>query len=235
MKRFRHKYTLPAILTLLILAIAFLLVGFFNFKRQTTLPPDANSSAIGIELNQDIDYVDLHKLQSNGVSFIYLKATQGRSYFDENYLSYRDQVLGTKLAFGSEVYYSNESTPMQHYRYFFKQVGQNTGTLPVLVVPAVTTRSPKYLQSMARFAAMLQASGKKVMVKLNHKYQGYFNSQTLFMSSGNKAPNKIKYSFWCYTTNGRVKNVNGLDSHVTMYAYNGTVGQYKQKYGQLTQ
>lgn len=119
MKRFQHKYTLPAILTLLILVIAFLLIGFFNFKRQTTLPPDANSSAIGIELNQDIDYVDLHKLQSNGVSFIYLKATQGRSYFDENYLSYRDQILGTNLAFGSEISYSNESTPMQHYRYFF--------------------------------------------------------------------------------------------------------------------
>ena len=79
MKRFQHKYTLPAILTLLVLAIAFLLIGFFNFRRQTTLPADANSSAIGIELNQDVDYVDLHKLQANGVSFVYLKATQGRS------------------------------------------------------------------------------------------------------------------------------------------------------------
>lgn len=235
MKRFQHKYTLPAILTLLILAIAFLLIGFFNFKRQTTLPPDANSSAIGIELNQDIDYVDLHKLQSNGVSFIYLKATQGRSYFDENYLSYRDQILGTNLAFGSEISYSNESTPMQHYRYFFKQVGQNTGSLPILIVPAVTTRSARYLRSMGQFAALLQAAGKRVMVKVDHKYQHYFNPQTLFMSSNSKAPNKLEYSFWCYTTNGRVRNVSGLESQVTMYAYNGTVGQYKQKYGQLTQ
>ena len=72
MKRYHHRYTLPAILTLLILAIAFLLIGFFNFKKQTTLPPDSNSSPIGIELNQDIDYVDLHELQSNGISFVYL-------------------------------------------------------------------------------------------------------------------------------------------------------------------
>lgn len=82
------------------------------------MPPSSNSSAIGIQLNQDVDYVDLHKLQSNGISFVYLKATQGRSYFDENYLSYRDQILGTKLAFGSMITYSNESTPLQHYRYF---------------------------------------------------------------------------------------------------------------------
>ena len=235
MKRFQHKYTLPAILTLLVLAIAFLLLVFFNFRRQTTLPPDPNSSAIRIELNQDVDYVDLHKLQANGVSFVYLKATQGRSYFDENYLSYRDQILGTKLAFGSEIYYSNESTPLEHYRYFSQQVGSNTGSLPILIVPAVTSRSARYLRSMGRFATLLQASGKRVMVKVDHKYQHYFNPQTMFMSSGNKAPNTLRYSFWCYTTNGRVKNVNGLDRGVTMYAYNGTVSQYKQKYGQLTQ
>ena len=94
MKRYHHKYTLPAILTLLILAIAFLLIGFFNLKKQTTLPPSSNSSAIGIQLNQDVDYVDLRKLQSNGISFVYLKATQGRSYFDENYFNINQPPLG---------------------------------------------------------------------------------------------------------------------------------------------
>lgn len=234
MKRYHHKYTLPAILTLLILAIAFLLIGFFNYKKQTTLPPGSNSSPIGIELNQDVDYVDLHKLQSNGISFVYLRATQGRSYFDENYLSYRDQILGTKLAFGSEIFYSNESTPLQHYRYFFKQVGNNTGSLPILLVP-VTKPSKKYLRSMGQFAQMLQQRGKKVMVELNQKYSSYFGASTMFMSSDKKSPNKLKYSFWRYTTNGRVKDVSGLEKGITMYAYNGTVSQYKQKYGQLTQ
>lgn len=32
MKRYHHKYTLPAILTLLILAIAFLLIGFLILR-----------------------------------------------------------------------------------------------------------------------------------------------------------------------------------------------------------
>lgn len=234
MKRYHHKYTLPAILTLLILAIVFLLIGFFNFKKQTTLPPDSNSSPIGIELNQDIDYVDLHKLQSNGISFVYLKATQGRSYFDENYLSYRDQILGTQLAFGSEISYSNESTALQHYRYFFNQVGNNTGSLPILIIP-VAGLSKKYLKSMGKFTQMLQQRGKTVMVELDQKYRHYFDSATLFMSTDKKAPNKLKYSFWRYTTNGRVKDVSGLEKGITMYAYNGTVSQYKQKYGQLTQ
>lgn len=32
MKRYHHKYTLPAIITLLLLAIAFLLIGFLILK-----------------------------------------------------------------------------------------------------------------------------------------------------------------------------------------------------------
>ncbi|MBA1392947.1 lysozyme, partial [Lactobacillus sp. XV13L] len=73
MKRFHHKYTLPAILFLLAVAVGLLITGLFNLHSQTTLPPDANSSAIGVELNQNYGYIDLHELQANGISFVYLK------------------------------------------------------------------------------------------------------------------------------------------------------------------
>ena len=135
MKRFHHKFTLPAILILLIVAIVLLLTGIANMRNQTTLPPNGNASAIGVELNQDYGYIDLHELQANGISFVYLRSTQGRSYFDDDFLVYRDQVLGTKLAFGTVIAYSNESTPMQHYQYFLKKVGTDTGSLPIWIEP----------------------------------------------------------------------------------------------------
>ncbi|BDR60187.1 GH25 family lysozyme [Lactobacillus xylocopicola] len=235
MKRFHHKYTLPAIVLLLVAAVVLLLIGLANLRSQTTLPPDANSSAIGVELNQNYGYVDLHELQENGVSFVYLKSTQGRSYFDDDYLSYRDQVLGTKLAFGTSIVYSNESTPQQHYHYFLKKVGTNTGTLPILLEPAVAERSVHYLKQMAHFAQMLESQGKRVMIELEIQYKKYFPADVLFATSGKKAPNKLQYSFWRYTNTGRVKGVSGLEDGVAMLAYNGTVMQYKQKYGQLTQ
>ena len=223
------------ILTLLVLAIAGLIVGWFNFKRQTTLPSNSNTSAIGVELTQKFDYVDLHKLQANNVSFIYLRSTQGRSYFDDDYLSYRDQVQGTNLAFGTIVAYSNESTARQHYEYFIKKVGLNTGSLPILIEPAVESRSRKYLNSMADFTQMLMNRGKSVAVLLNYRYHKFFPVKTKFVTDGKYEPDKVKYAFWRYTTDGRVKNVSGLEDDVTMYSYNGTVAQYKQKYGQLTQ
>ena len=235
MGRFHHKYTLPAIILLLIVAIGGLVAGVLNFRNQTTLPSDSNSSAIGVELNQTFGYVDLHELQDHGISFVYLRSTQGRSYFDDDYLSYRDQVLGTKMAFGTSIAYSNESTPEQHYQYFMKKVGLNTGSLPILIEPAVDDHSNRYLEQMAKFVRMMENHGKLVIVDVDIRYKPLFPDGTLFITNGKKAPSKMKYSFWRYTNNGRVKSVSGLENGVAMLAYNGTVTQYKQRYGQLTQ
>ncbi|WP_223896848.1 GH25 family lysozyme [Lactobacillus huangpiensis] len=235
MKRFHHKFTLPAILILLIVAIGLLIVGIANMHKQTTLPPNGNSSAIGVELNQNYGYVDLHELQSNGISFVYLRSTQGRSYFDDDYLSYRDQILGTKLAFGTIVAYSNESTPLQHYQYFLKKVGTDTGSLPIWIEPAIDNYDLTYIKQMAQFSGMLQGLNKRVMVDIPVKYKKYFPHGVQFITGGKKAPNKMQYSFWRYNNDGRVKSVRNLESGVVMLTYNGTVTQYKEKYGQLTQ
>lgn len=235
MKRFHHRYTLPLILLLLVLAIMALSLGLINFKRDTTLPSNTNAATIGIELNQNYSIVDLHQLEDHGISFVYFRSTQGKTYFDNDFLTYRDQVLGTNLAYGVAQYYSDESTAEEQYQYFVKKVGMQTGSLPILIKPAVSQRSLKYLQSMAHFVSLLQSQGKLAMVAVNNQYRQYFPKGTLFMATGKKVPNQLQYSFWRYTTDGRVKNVSGLEKGVTMYSYNGTVSQYKHKYGQLTQ
>ena len=235
MKRFHHKFTLPAILILLIVAIVLLLTGIANMRNQTTLPPNGNASAIGVELNQDYGYIDLHELQANGISFVYLRSTQGRSYFDDDFLVYRDQVLGTKLAFGTVIAYSNESTPMQHYQYFLKKVGTDTGSLPIWIEPAIDDYDIAYIKQMAQFTDMLLRLNKRVIVDVAVKYKKYFPHDVQFITGGRKAPDKMQYAFWRYTNNGRVKSVKNLEDGVVMLTYNGTVTQYKEKYGQLTQ
>lgn len=235
MKRFHHKFTLPAILILLIVAIVLLLTGIANMRNQTTLPPNGNASAIGVELNQDYGYIDLHELQANGISFVYLRSTQGRSYFDDDYLLYRDQVLGTKLAFGTVIAYSNESTPTQHYQYFLKKVGTDTGSLPIWIEPAIDNYDIAYIKQMAQFTSMLLRLNKRVIVDVAVKYKKYFPYDVQFIIGGRKAPDKMQYAFWRYTNNGRVKSVKNLEDGVVMLTYNGTVTQYKEKYGQLTQ
>ena len=52
MHRYRHKYTFPSIIILLILAFSGLVWGYFNMKQNTTVPRGSNMSVLGIELDQ---------------------------------------------------------------------------------------------------------------------------------------------------------------------------------------
>lgn len=76
--------------------------------------------------------------------------------------------------------------------------------------------------------------GKSVMVQGSIKYKN--TSQfPLNLCLQIISTNKLQYAFWRYTNKGHVKNVEAMEYDVEMYAYNGTMGQYKQLYGDLTQ
>ena len=136
MPHFRHRSTLPLIIISLFLVIGALLFAYRTLPKRTTLPTGSNLSVIGVKLDQYRASVDLHKLQAAGVSFVYLRATQGKSYFDDDYERYRSQIQGTNLAFGSVLYFSDESSVRAQYKYFNKKTANNTGSLPILLEAA---------------------------------------------------------------------------------------------------
>lgn len=236
MFHFRHRSTFFLLIVAFIIVVAGLFFAYKSFPRQTTLPANANLSVIGAELDQSKDYVDLHQLESNGLSFVYLRATQGKSYFDEDYNLYRDQIQGTRMAFGTVIYFSDQSTVASQWNFFQKKVGANSGSLPILLKPAQGVRkNSRFYRQMGQMATRFLTTNKMVMVLVPKKYQMYFPSETRFLNDEQHVPNKNLYAFWQYTNHGHVKNTKNMEDNVTMYAYNGTMGQYKQLYGELTQ
>lgn len=228
--RYKHRFTLPAIFILLIIVVGGFIYAFFNLRTNTTVPRGSNMSVLGVELDQNIDGVDLHQLEKEGISFVYLRATQGKTYFDDNYLVYRDRILGTKLSFGSIITFSNESSVQSQFNYFEQQVGQNTGNLPIMIVPAIKTNSVKYWKKMAQLTQKLNLTGKKVLIAGDYTKKKYFPPRTEFLYTGASLHDKNEYNFWCYTQAGRVKNVNNLNDDVTMFAYIGNMSDYQAKY-----
>lgn len=238
MHRYHHRITLPLIIFTLIIVLGILGIGLFNIlnNKNTTVPRGANMSVLGIELNQNINKVDLHQVQDNGISFVYLRSTQGKTYFDDDYYLYRDQLKGTNLSYGSILTFSDESTPLEQYNFFNKKVGQFSGNLPIMIVPAEKNDSKKYWEKLAQLAAYFQQNGRNVIIADNHQWQSLFSSQTQFLYTGASLKKRKDYSFWCYTQNGRVKNTDYLDRDVTMFAYLGSMSSYQQLYNSnLTQ
>lgn len=123
MAKFHHRWTLPALLAALAAALIALALGFNHYRQATTLPHGADLSQIGVELTQDQDFVDLQALKSRGIDFVYLKSTQGRTYFYENYDFYKSQLQGSDLPFGTIILVSSQSTPRAQLSYFLKKTG----------------------------------------------------------------------------------------------------------------
>lgn len=232
---FQHRLTLPAIMGCLLLVFIGLGYAMMRYPTETTQPQGMTPSALGIQLNQNVGYVDMHQLQNSNISFVYLMGTQGRSYFDNNYLTFRSQLLGTKMAFGTIIKYSDQSTSRQHYRFLRETIGQDVGTLPILIELASNSRSYHYLSSLRHFTRRLQAHHYRVMLALSARYRAFFPVETRFLKVGKRLSNRSQYAFWQYTSNGHVSRVANLAKQVTMYTYTGTSLQYKERYGQLTQ
>ncbi len=101
-----------------------------------------------------------------------------------------------------------------------------------MIVPAASHLTKSYWKRMGVFAQMINNLGKRVMIAGDYRYHNYFPEGTRFLYTGASLKDRRHYAFWCYTQNGRVKNIDNLERNVTMFAYIGTNTQYEQLYGQ---
>ncbi len=225
-RHFHHQATLPAILILLLATIGLLFYGIYHYTDQTTLPSGAAQSSIGVLL-EEASASKLKQLQKSGISFVYLKAT-GDTEAEVKL------VKQTKLAYGIMVNVDSQTSASQQVAKVEKQV-KSFGRLPILLDTGQSDLDASGLTRLSEMAKLLQAKMPKqeVMVNASRSYAGLMPKGIKFLATSQKAPSRLKYCFWQYTSKGHVA-ATGF-SHYTMYAYLGTNQQYKQKYGQLTQ
>lgn len=230
MAKFHHRWTLPALLITLSATLVALAFGVRHYRQATTLPHGGDLSNIGVELTQDQDFVDLNALKTRGIDFVYLKSTQGRTYFDENYDFYKSQLVGGDLPFGTIMLVSSQSKPADQVAYFFKKTGREHGSLPLLLEPAPGQSTAAANAAMKKVAVLLSKQGQKIMVQATST-AGYPQG-TLFLATGGTAPQRRRYAFLRYTTNGRVHNINQLQQNVTMFAFLGSSSAFLNSFGQ---
>lgn len=220
-EKFQHRYTFHALITVLIIGLLGLAYGAYSYFHQTTYPPNSNSNIVGILLNQEDGYLDFNELEKSSIDFVYLKATQGKSYFDDRYLTNRDRVQASNLEYGTVHYFSNESSPTDQFNYLQQKVGSKVGQLPLLIVPAINNPSGSFYKQEATFAKMLVDKNIKVMVLGNYqKLKSFFgNLPITYMANSTKSPtDKNDYQMWRYTTDGRVAGKQALNN-LTMFTY----------------
>lgn len=87
----------------------------------------------GVAVSQTDGYLDFSALQNDGLKFVYIQATQGASYTDDNFSSNYQRVVGTDLGVGVTHIFSFSSSAEDQAAYFERTVGDNVGSLPIAI------------------------------------------------------------------------------------------------------
>ena len=109
--------------------VAALVIGWWLLRNPR--PDPTAYPVLGVRLDQTDGVQDFDRLRSSRVSFVYLKATEGSSYFDDNFNTNFTQAAGSRVSIGVYHVFSFETTPQAQATQFIRKVGSNIGDLPI--------------------------------------------------------------------------------------------------------
>ncbi|PST22157.1 glycoside hydrolase [Mesorhizobium plurifarium] len=185
-------------------------------------------SVHGIDVSKWNGDIDWRKVKSSGVSFAFIKATEGKDRLDTRFHEYWQQARAVGLAYAPYHFFYFCSTADAQADWFIANVPKSAVHLPpVLDVEwngeSKTCRhrpSPETVRSeMKRFMDRLEAHyGKRPIIYTSVDFHrdnlvGAFNDYHFWVRSVAKHPKDIyvdrRWAFWQYTSTGVIPGIQG--------------------------
>ncbi|MYV16351.1 GH25 family lysozyme [Furfurilactobacillus milii] len=152
----RWRWLLVLIIVGLIGGAGYGVFHWWQLRHQTMM---AKYPVTGAAIDQDAGFLDFQALSKTGVKFVYLKTTVGNRYTDDDFAGNysRSGGSGNTLKVGVYMVYSPNSSVLSQTTYFEKQVGSDTGTLPIMISVPDTGSSFGSAKAIERTVARLTA------------------------------------------------------------------------------
>ncbi len=148
----RHR---ALIVSILVVALVVIAGGAWWWRHKNPRPSTSRYPFMGVRVDQSLGALNASTLQAGGATFVYLKATQGASFVDDNFATNYARAVG--LTVGVYHYFSFDSTPQAQATNFIDHVQGDIGTLPVGIYLTAYTTPPKRLaQKVKTFVALVQ-------------------------------------------------------------------------------
>lgn len=127
--RWRHRLAWLLVLLLVVGSVW----GVFAWIQWHRAEVVSGFNVRGVAVSQTDGYLDFAALQNDGLKFVYLHATQGASYSDDNFASNYQRIQGTSLGVGVVHVFSFSSSAAAQAAYFEKTAGADIGNLPIAI------------------------------------------------------------------------------------------------------
>lgn len=218
----QRKKDLMVSLDFLIVALLLIFAGWWAYNEFMTTPPYVDTSkhpVKGIDVSAHNGIIDFRAVASDGISFVFIKASEGGDFRDEKFAA---NYLGAKRA--------GLKTGVYHFFRFDRDgveqainlLGALEGRKPELglVIDVETHGNPEGIPPSVvadRLGAMvdyLNMLGYRVSFYTNRDgYYDYiadnFPTYPLWICAFTETPINAEWQYWQYNHHGRVKGIEG--------------------------
>ena len=198
----------------------------------------------GVDVSHYQGDIDWSVLADQDIQFAYIKATEGSSHVDENFVINYKEARDTGLKVGAYHFFSYDSSGITQAENFIDMVESFDGMLPPVVdvefygnkeenPPAPEDVSP---QLQAYLDAVENAYGMRPIIYATYEawelyIQGQFDDYPLWIRDIWNAPqDSVDWVFWQYTNRGRLKGFSGEEPYVDLNVFVGTVEEWENYY-----
>jgi len=197
--------------------------------------PDISSYPVrGIDVSHYENDIQWDKVKAQGISFAFIKATEGGDYVDPTFQANWKGAGGAGIARGAYHFYNFCKTGAEQADNFIKTVPREDGALP-MVIDLEKSNScshmpgkPAFLKDLAAFVGKVKAAyGLTPILYVN---LGIYNQYLSGAGAGCKLwiadpshaaprmPEGESWTFWQYSWHG---SVGGISSEVDLDVFNG--------------
>ena len=217
----------------------YLLFFFFVVFLATSCQPDhstrpAGFEVFGVDLSRYQSDIDFDTIVGQNIQFIFVKATEGRSYIDPFFANNWDESARVGLRRGAYHFFSPNVPARQQAAHFVRHVKLEQGDLPPVLDFEVTGNQSReqIVENLTQWIDVVEKNyGIKPIIYTNYKLYnkfiaGTFDQYPIWIAKyGEKTPylGAIReWQFWQYDNKAQL---NGIKTPIDMNVFNGTLAE----------
>ena len=177
---------------------------------------------IGVDISKYQGKVDFNKLKDAGVHYVFIRATEGITYQDADYVQNHNDAKAAGLRVGVYHFYETDDNPQAQFENFKNRVNLTSGDLaPVIDIEKLHQKDDKNLvENLKQFLSDLESHfGIKPIVysgkNFANKYLTGFGDYPLWLAEYQMDQPVVPsgwqdWTFWQWSQSGTIDGIEGL-------------------------
>jgi len=205
-------------------------------------PSSARYPVRGVDVSSYQGNVDWDAIKAQGISFVFIKATEGSSYTDSQFRTNHDGAISAGLRVGAYHFFSYDSPGASQADHFIAEVPVTESMLPPVIdlefYGDYTKDPPQKTDVMTQLEAYIEKIRKAydmdpiiyaTMKSYNLYVKGEFLNCDVWIADTYSTPildDGREWSFWQYASRGRLDGYDGEERYIDLNVFNGTVDKF---------